>query len=322
MKKSPLVLPKDVFEPEMGKFLELISDAQNTDIDIANLGYYSPAAIVSLLCALEKSRTEIPRKIICRPNSDGFKYFQRMDFFKHLTPNIEIPEEFERHTPVNFSPIIRIDKTSNEGNIAETIMATIWGRDILNETELPNINGPIQYAIGEIVRNVIQHSESHGYIASQYYPSSKIIRIGIADAGIGILESFRKNDSPYYAGTQETHLAMLQKAVKSEVSSKTHKPLPPYSTGHENKGVGLTMLRAISSLTYGHFLLASGDAISYKDGNMPSSDRNFSGFYQGTICSIAFLRTQLDKYPYNELRLDASKEIMDKSDINVDDMFI
>lgn len=117
---------------------------------------------------------------------------------------------------------------------------------------------------------------------------------------------------------------MLKKALKKRVSSKTHMPLPPYSTGHENQGLGLTMLKTLARMTSGYFFVATGDAFSLTNGDKPEIERNFNGFFQGTICSIAFSRNQLDKYPYNELRRDLFNEVMGPSDINSksEDLFV
>lgn len=309
-------LPRNVFEREFESFLSSISDLRNVDkIDFKNIGYYMPAAIVALLCNLISTEEGGWGKVVVAPDSSGFRYFQRMNFFKFLFPNKEIPEAFSRHNPINFSPILKIDKNSNEGDISKIITSSIWGKRFLREEEKYNVCSVIQYAIGEIVRNVIQHSESHGYIASQYYPKTQLIRIGIADMGIGILESFKKNKSPFY-NEKDNHLSMIRKALSKQVSSKTHLALPPYANGYENQGVGLTMLKALAKFTTGYFFIATGDAYSLTEGDSKEQSGNFNGFFQGTVCSIAFSRNQLDRYPYNELREDLFNEVMGTSDSN------
>ncbi len=311
---KPIILPSNVFEDKMVNFLSLISNLQDVNkIDIQNIRYYIPAAITSLLCNLVSTREKEPWELIFETDSSGFRYFQRMNFFRFLFPNINLPERFNRHAPINFSPIIKIDNESNEKEIADTITSTIWGKRFLTEEEKPNICAPIQYAIGEIVRNVVQHSEGYGYIASQYYPTTGLIRIGLSDMGIGILESFKKNKSPYY-DENDTHLSMLSKALKSRVSSKTHIPLPPYSNGYENQGVGLTMLRNLAKITCGYFFIATGNAYVLSNGDNSDIEDVFGGFFQGTVCSVAFNRNQLDKYPYNELRKDLFNEVMGITD--------
>ena len=84
------------------------------------------------------------------------------------------------------------------------------------------------------------------------------------------------------------------------------------------------MLKALAKMTYGHFFVATGDAYSLTNGDNPTIEKNFDGFYKGTICSIALSRKELDKYPYYELRKDLFNEVMGSSDTNnkTEDLFV
>lgn len=298
-----LILQKNVFEKDMGTLIENLSCIENFErVDFKEIKYYIPAAITALLCSLKSPQASNIKFATINRNADSFKYFQRMDFFKYYKFKNEIEEEFTRHSSNNFSPILKITLTSKEQEIANIINSTLFGNKNINESKKDNITKVIQYAIGEIVRNVIQHSEGIGYIASQYYPRYDYIRIGIADSGIGILESFKKNNSPYYQ-KEDNHLSIIKKALRNKTSSKTHLPLPAYSSGHENQGVGLTMLKEIVKKTYGHFVLLSGNAMIYQDG-VNEQEKELNGFYKGTICSIALSRKEIENYPYRQLRKD------------------
>ena len=319
-----LHLQSNVYEDSFISFVESLSQAKIAQcVDFRNMRYYIPAAITALLCSLKSPYSSIKRATI-NTECNSFKYLQRMDFFKYLKFENEIPEKFTRHQSNNFSPIIKITKDSNEQDISNTINSTILGSSKFEESTKDNIAKIIQYAIGELVRNVIQHSEGIGYIASQYYPKSDFIRIGISDGGIGILESFKKSNSPHYK-EYDTHISILKKALENQISSKTHLPLPPYSTGHTNQGVGLTMLREIIKTIFGHFILLSGNAMIYQDGNN-TIEKELNGFYNGTICSIALPRYHIEKYTYSELRKEifdnVNKKPLTGPDNNVESIFL
>lgn len=307
---NSITLPKKSFEENFESLLNTICEFNRDDIlDFSKIKTYMPSSIVAILAKLTDLKIS-PNGIKINNESDIYRYLQRINFFNILFPNNEqFKEDFSRHHSNNFVPIQEINNLSKEKNISEAITSSIWGNLSIKEEEKYNINLVIQYAIGEIVRNVIQHSEALGYINSQYYPTTDYIRIGIADAGIGILESFKKNGSPFYQNG-DTDLSMLKKALTKKVSSKTHFVLPPYSTGHENKGVGLTMIKALCRITYGHFIIASGNAYIYINGNTPPIEKEFNGYYKGTICSIAMQRKMLDNYNYSEIREEISKEAL------------
>jgi len=58
----------------------------------------------------------------------------------------------------------------------------------------PQVADQFKYVFSEMVRNVLEHSQSPvgAFVAAQYYAETKRIAIGIADAGIGIYEHLRQ----------------------------------------------------------------------------------------------------------------------------------
>ena len=57
---------------------------------------------------------------------------------------------------------------------------------------------PIRYIISELVRNVFEHAGSTegAIVCAQYYKKSNTIRIGVADAGVGIKNTLDRLYNP------------------------------------------------------------------------------------------------------------------------------
>jgi hypothetical protein len=152
----------------------------------------------------------------------------------------------------------------------------------------------------------VQHSFGEGFVAAQYNRTTDLIRIGIADNGIGVRESFKGNDSPHFK-ERYNDLDCLALALKSEVSSKNHIK-GPYGDP-VNAGVGLSIVQAVAAETFGFFALASGSAVYLKKGcNEGVFYPAIEGVgYQGTSVAVAFSRKEV--YRYADILMDAKRKI-------------
>ena len=289
-------LPKYVFEDNLPHLLAMLAGgdrdrAQALPIDFASVTYYIPAAIVAIIAQLRRWQAEQrPFELVNYRENPAFRYFQRMDFFARL--GFDLPEDFHRHAEVGqFVPVREIGLTEPDPQI----VATDCARCIVDAQTHQDAFHLIQYSAGEVILNCRQHSEAVGYVSAQYSPRQDLLRLGIADAGIGILESFARSHSPHYrAGmTDEDGLAL---ALRPRVSSKTH--LPTLYGRPPNVGVGLSMLSALCEETMGEMFLASGCSWWHKSGHRPpvaGTLRNALSF-GGTVCSIGFKRREVDSY--------------------------
>jgi hypothetical protein len=113
------------------------------------------------------------------------------------------------------------------------------------------------------------------------------VRIGIADNGIGILETFRAAEIAW-AEDADDAFAITQ-ALKPHVSSKG---------GPVNAGVGLTLVSEMTRALGGWFAVISGNAHAFvspaKDGQ-PTADEDITvrvlpeqAEYRGTVLAAAF----------------------------------
>lgn len=117
----------------------------------------------------------------------------------------------------------------------------------------PRYAEPIQYMLGEMIRNVIEHAYSkHGaFVVAQYTAKQNIIRVGIADTGIGIRQSL----SQFHNIKDDQHA--LYHALTPGITGTTNKE----GGTSENAGAGLFITKSIAALQGDSFILSSGSAL-------------------------------------------------------------
>lgn len=115
----------------------------------------------------------------------------------------------------------------------------------------------VQYSLREVVRNVIEHSESkHFGFCGQYWPSQNRVQIALVDRGVGLKKTLGAN--PRLAVSSDRDAVQL--ALMPGVSRKGI--LPQARSSHDpwaNSGFGLYMTSRLCS-EGGSFALLSGNA--------------------------------------------------------------
>jgi anti-sigma regulatory factor (Ser/Thr protein kinase) len=111
---------------------------------------------------------------------------------------------------------------------------------------------PIKYVFSEMVRNVLEHSDSPigAFVAAQYYAETHRIAIGIADAGIGIFNHMKRFH--HVTNSKEAITLALQPGITGTSSR--------IGGTKFNAGAGLFFTKSIASFSKNMFLLYSGDA--------------------------------------------------------------
>lgn len=308
-------LPRLAFEANLRQLVEQMGQADgccSVEIDFSRVEYYIPAAIVAVIAKLKWWETQgTAWQLVNYDQNPVFTYFQRMNFCTIL--GVDIPENFSRHDPQdNFVPIIAVPAADHDvAPVASRVAACVD----------PSRGEPfklLEFASSEVILNARQHSGGPGFTSAQYGPKREIARIGVADAGVGIIESFRRNRSPHYVDGMGD-LDGIHLAIRPEISSTTHLPT---AYGHSpNRGVGLSMMRELVAQSFGYMSMISGRAWWYQDG----SEEPVSGLlahgrsFQGTICAIAFQRPQIADHV--EMLRRARIGIGLQTDDNMDSLF-
>ena len=143
---------------------------------------------------------------------------------------------------------------SHVGDIIENKTSGI--AKILTRQEEGDLVDTLTFSIREIMRNVVEHSQSDiiEYCA-QYWPSKHLVEVAILDIGRGIKGGLSKN--PFLVINSERdalHLALLP-----GVSGKMYKGVKKRENDHwQNSGFGLYMTSRICR-NGGSFFIASND---------------------------------------------------------------
>ncbi|MFZ1431657.1 MAG: hypothetical protein WAS21_33460 [Geminicoccaceae bacterium] len=171
-------------------------------------------------------------------------YLIRMGLFKFL--GIDPEKHIKEHDESGrFIPLTQIRDTNE---LKQAIV------DLVPLLHAPaSVADPIKYVFSEMVRNALEHSGSSvgAFVCAQYYRESKRIVVGIADAGIGVLNSMRRH---HPVSTSESALRLC---LQPGITGTTNR-----IGGNEfNAGAGLFFTKSIAVLSRNRFFLYSGDSM-------------------------------------------------------------
>ena len=238
-------LPNSAFLGNLDPFLRSFDNSNPEELEItANKKWISIHPVVlSMIAALglRMKRSNIRCEKI---EATSKHYLERMGMFNFL--GIKSGIKINDHEPAGrFIPLTQIKNSDGLTNFITEMIPLLHLESRQAE--------PIRYIVSELVRNVLEHSQSkHGAILSaQYYKKSNTIRIGIADSGIGIKRSINMSHNA------ETHLEAIKLALTPGITGATRK-----EGGTEyNAGAGLFFIKSIAKVNRDFFMIYSGNAM-------------------------------------------------------------
>lgn len=169
--------------------------------------------------------------------------FARMGLFKFFSTPSPFAEDNREESGL-YIPISVIKSQADQSRFIS---------DMIPLLHLPEDKSTvIKYVIGELVRNVLEHSQSHkgAIVAARYYRQSNRISIGICDTGIGIWKSMQNTWSP------RTDLEAIRLALTPGITGTTRKE----GGTEDNAGAGLFFIKSIAKITRSYFVIYSGKA--------------------------------------------------------------
>lgn len=253
--------------------IEKHSGQQQIIIDFSHMGRIEPFTMVYVA----KHIRDFHRKQ--KKNIDGFELFCSGHENKDYAANMAFFRAFGlKHGREpgctdgnnNFVPftILRVQTVIDEANDKYTEVQEIVEErsgklaKILARQEEGDLIDALTFSIREIMRNVVEHSDSKVIeYCAQYWPSYDRVEITISDNGIGMKKSLSKN--PYIEADNDSEA--IQLALMPSISSKNFKGarINTRNPWH-NSGFGLYMISRICKLG-GSFLICSGDHAIYLD---------------------------------------------------------
>lgn len=176
----------------------------------------------------------------------------------------------------------------------------------------------VKYIIGELVRNVLEHSfaKNGAIVAAQYYKKTNRVSVGICDTGIGIWKSMNKYWHP------NNDIDAIKLALTPGITGTTRKE----GGTAENAGAGLFFIKSIAKITRNYFVIYSGSAEYtllkhkkrikglprlYADPNRdPHSEINTVPSFQGTLVAVDLSLNETPEFNY---LLSSIGEVYDKA---------
>ena len=309
-----LILPARVDVGNMDQLYKVLSmpDANSGPIYISfnEMVFYTPNAITALLAQLARWKDIENRQFIPIPvrYNPVVAYIKYMGFFEKL--GIELKGPVAKSGNDRYMPISEIQKNTKVDKVANDLVeAAMHGHSSNDE-----IRRLLSYAVGELLKNVQQHSCGTGYIMAQYF-SNGLFQIGIADNGIGIKQSYISSFSPRAKGKEEwTDAEWIDEAIKCQSSSKVHLISSVNGEGPVNRGVGLTMCRLFAKECLGHFQMVSysgelAHEFKVMDSPVEPVAKTIKYPYHGVSLSIAFNPSALGRITFMDLRRQVLTEL-------------
>ncbi|MFH0876120.1 MAG: hypothetical protein V1859_09360 [archaeon] len=223
-----------------------LSDTTLDDEGIINLssnGVTSipPLALSFIMAQAMKVQTNGGTINLSLGNSKLIAELVKMDFYKILMLSFE--SSLDEESSGKFIPLTQLINSISLTNFIRDLVP------LLHTTqEKADI---IKYVISEIVRNVLEHSDSHlgAFVCGRYNPYKKQVELGICDVGIGIKHSIQKSH------ITETHEEAILLALTPGITGTTRKIEGTF----DNAGMGLFFSMNMAKVSGGQFFLYSGD---------------------------------------------------------------
>ncbi len=220
-----------------------MADPKRLDITTHNTWISVHPAILTFVAALGMT-VKKQNITIDTVSARSGHYLERMGLFQLL----DLPSQFniaEHEASGRFIPLTII-KTAEEQTKFITDMVPLLHLS-------PKHADAIKYTVGELVRNVLEHSGSKygAVVAAQYYQSSNMIRLGICDTGIGIQKAINQS------WDVKTDLDALKLALVPGVTGTTRR-----EGGTEaNAGAGLFFIKSMATMNRDYFAIYSGSGV-------------------------------------------------------------
>ena len=251
-------------------------------IDCSKMQHVEPFSIAYVSIELRRFAESRVGSSVEFQNCDTATYAALMGFFKaagadygnkpgqakggsnYIPLTILSVSEIEREAAENYEPI---------GNIIEKESEKL--ARMLTRVESGELVDTLTFSLREIMRNVVEHSQSNVLeFCAQYWPTKHKVEMAVVDSGMGVRESLTKN--PYLnivSDRDAIHMALMP-----AVSGKMYRGVRKNANDvWQNSGFGLYMTNRICRNGGSFFICSGKSGLLLGDGRKLDLDTNFSG---------------------------------------------
>jgi len=244
--------------------LSRIEGARTITAEFGGEGTIEPFAMLMISSELQRAAQRNQVDSFHCKNHERMTYAAHMGFFNAFGYQDGPRRPGNRngnshHLPVN---ILSCEKLREEaasegtevGNVIESkakqLAAMLCGSDS------GDLFDTLSYSIREIIRNVVEHSESKQIgICAQYWPTKNRVEVAIIDRGVGLRKTLQRNPHLDVNNDRSAVNYALMPAVSGRAFKGSRQQRGPWA----NSGFGLYMTSRICR-NGGNFFIASGES--------------------------------------------------------------
>ena len=275
--------------------LAKLAPAEHWSFDFTQLSWVEPFGLLLTACAIREYMHSYAGQckfdMVHKEDGDAFGYAAFMGFFDSFdfpVGNAHGGDPGRTYLPVTFRNVSELlQDATHDGERIEDISRDL-ARQFLRVSS-GEMFAAVAYSFREMIRNVVEHSESKriGYCA-QYWPKNDIVEIAIVDTGIGLRTSLSENPQLKATSDRDAILMALAPGVSGKMYNGAHIKEDDI---WQNSGFGLYMNYRLSN-EGGDFFICSGKAGLYRRKN-ESDNKYFDTDFPGTIVRLRLSKRQL-----------------------------
>lgn len=251
--------------------LHEVPESKEYVLDFQLVGRIEPYAMLFLSSEIQRWRSRFPYSTFVIQNHQSKSYAAHMGFFKAFGCDFgKMPGEAmgsSRYLPVSIwnAEELRKGAAENYEAVGEFIEKQAEEMSaVLTQTDSGDLFDTLTYSIREIIRNVVEHSESKQFgFCAQYWPRYGKVELALLDRGVGIKKGLSANPHLVVENDHDS----LNYSLMPGISGKAFKGAK--RDKHDvwaNSGFGLYMTSRLCR-EGGSFFIASGDTGIYLSEN-------------------------------------------------------
>lgn len=309
--RLPAYLSSRSFADVVAITREILRAKEDITVDASVLCFVDPFALTLLGSSFRQLRGRGLTVRVSGLSTDLQGYLSRMDLFRGVEVLGRGSNSSQRRNRADsLVELTHVETRAEVGPTSHRLACALVGSiPDVNPNEEPDemtgfrtsdrLEGPIQYALNELLENALTHAKGHGFqnvcvsVAGQYYPRRKRVQLAVSDNGCGFLSSLRQH--PELHG--ETHQQAILLGLRPRVSCNRDLGIFDDTA---NEGVGLTTAVRIAERTGGKAIVLSGDfmhdTVTSSSGQLPENI-----FWQGVAVVLEFHRDQLQNVRLRDL---------------------